>query len=252
MSYFHPVFPVCVCVFFFNNIYVPGIITESESETGLYSVKFYCGRIETIGRKFVHSPEDKEFYMLTTISLKKVSESKSVMIRLFDKNNIIKLIQDGKDEMVKILKGDLESRRDATFLSGIQRRSAMNSENSPGPFTIEEYNFLLEYFPDVLIPKLLREDTELLPILEKRFEKTGNSLNHLLRQYSYLVLVPEFTVRHILKIDETVKTYDEADKKFLKDLKAYDETTGNFINYLYSKKEMYQYAYRERRSALQE
>ena len=125
----------------------------------------------------------------------------------------------------------------------------MNSENSPGPFTLEEYNFLLEYFPQVLIPSLIRDE---MPFLEKRFEKTGPALNHLLRQYSYLVLVPEFTIRHILKIDEKVNTYEEANEKYLNDSKAYDGATGNFINYLYSKKEMYQYAYRERRSTLQE
>ena len=50
-------------------------------------------------------------------------------------------------------------------------------------------------------------------MLEKRFEKTGSSLDQLLRHYAHLVLVPEFTVRRILKIDLTVKTYEEANEK---------------------------------------
>lgn len=237
----------------FKTIYVPGIVIGFEVEDPIYLVKYFCGREERLGRKYVHSPEDKEFYSLTTISLKNVLNStQNVMIRPFNKHNIVKMIEDGRDEMMKILKGELESERDLNFLSGIQRRSIMNSGNRPGPFTLEEYNFLLEYFPNVLIPSLLKNDVKLQSILAKRFDKTGSSLDHLLRQYSYLVLVPEFTIRRILKIDETVKNYTEANEKFLNDLEAYDGATGNFINYLYSKKEMYQYAYREKRSALQE
>ena len=240
---------------FFNNIYVPGIVKNYKYDSKkqeLYSVRLYCGREELLGRKHIHSPDDKEFYTLTTISLKNVLESKNIMIRPFDKTKVVKLVEDERDVMMKLLKGELESKRDTAFFTGIQRRSTINSDNSPGPFTLEEYNFFLEYFPDVLVPKLVREDVELLAILEERFEKTGSGLEHLLRQYSYLVLIPEFTIRRILKIDKNVKTYEEANEKFLSDLKAYDDSTGNFINYLYSRKEMYQYAYRENRCSLQE
>ena len=74
-----------------------------------------------ISRKYVHSPDDKEFYSLTTIALKKVLESKSEMIRQFNKENMIKIVEEEKEEILKILKGDLESQRDVTFFSGIQR-----------------------------------------------------------------------------------------------------------------------------------
>lgn len=240
---------------FYENIYVPGIVIghdemiKSGEKNCIHIVKFYTGKEEHLTRKNVHSPDDKEFYSLATISLKKVQSSNSKMIRPFNKKEIVKTIKDGQDNLLKILTGERECKRDIDFLSGIRKRSMMNSENSPGPFTLEEYNFILEYIPNVLLPKFVNENDNLL---EKRFEKRGEPLNHFLRQYSYFVLVPEFIVLYILKIDKSVKSYTEANDKFLNDLKAYDDQTGNFINYLYSKKEMYQYAYREKRIVAQE
>lgn len=234
-------------VFVFNSYerkFVPGIVIDiGEDSNSYYTVKCYDGGKETIGRKYIYCTTDTKFYSINPVPLKTILQSKNVMIRPFVKENILKLVEEQKDVLIEILKGEIESERDLIFRLG--KRFSMNSENSPGPFTLEEYNFLLEHFPDVLIPNLLKEDPLIRECLEKRFEKTGKSLDHLLRQYSYLVLVPEFTVRHILKIDSSVKTLEEADHKLLNNSTAYDLETGNFINYLYSKQEMYSYARRE-------
>lgn len=226
----------------FDRKFVPGIVIDI-GEDSYYTVKCYDGELETIGRKYIYCTTDTKFYSINPVPLKTILQSKNVMIRPFVKKNILNLVEEQKDVLIQILKGEIESERDLIFRSG--KRFSMNSENSPGPFTLEEYNFLLEHFPDILIPNLLKGDSSLRECLEKRFEKTGKSLDHLLRQYSYLVLVPEFTVRHILKIDSSVKTLEEADHKLLNNSTAYDLETGNFINYLYSKQEMYSYARRE-------
>lgn len=233
--------PVFVADLYEHEI-VPGIVVEEESDS-YYKIKYFDGRIETIGRRFIYCTTDSQFYSITPVPLKDVLNSKNVMIRPFVKEKILNLIKAEEDALIKILKGEIESERDETFRSG--KRFSCNSENSPGPFTLEEYNFLLEYFPDILIPKLLESDPKLGPFLEKRFDKTGKNLNHLLRQYSYLVLVPEFIIRHILKLDSSIKTVEEANNKLLNDSTAFDQETGNFINYLYSKQDMYRYARRQ-------
>lgn len=229
--------------------YVPGIVIENKDETN-YAIKLYNGDILRTGRRFILCTNDTKFYSITPVSLKTILSSDKVLVRTFVRKNILKLVEDQKDTLTKILKGEVESERDLIFRSG--KRFSLNSENSPGPFTLEEYNFYLEYFPDVLMPKILKDNSELLILLEKRFDKSGKALKHFLRQYSYLVLVPEFTVRHILNIDSSVKTLEEANEKLLNHSSAYDQETGNFINYLYSKQEMYKYARREQTSFITE
>jgi hypothetical protein len=226
----------------FKGKYVPGIVIEIDKNDQYYKIKCYDGEEVSIGRKYIYCTTDTNFYSITPIPLNEVISLENIMIRPFVKESIVNLVEEEEKVLIKILKGEIESERDLIFRSG--KRFLMNSESSPGPFTQEEYNFLLEYFPDVLIPKLLKE--VVCELLEERFEKTGTSLNHLLRQYSYLVLVPEFVVRHILRTDSSVKTLKEANYKLLNDSKAYDKETGNFIYYLYSKQEMYRYARRER------
>lgn len=228
----------------YNGGHCPAIITEKDDQE-IYSVKFYDGRIEKLARRFIYSPDDKEFYSIITVPLKTVLTSKNSLIRPFNKKSILRLVDDYKDDLIKIIKGEIECERDTFFRSGIQMRSSLNKENALGPFTLAEYNFLLEFIPDKFIPEVVLK--EFRDVLEERFEKTGKSLDHLLRQYAYLVLVPELTIRHILKIDKTVKSLKEADHKLLNNSSEYDQQTGNFINYLYSKQEMYQYARRERK-----
>lgn len=240
-----PVLSVNTAVFVtdkFKGGYVPAIIIDKTNDNNIFTVKMFDGRIEKLGRRFIFSPDDKEFYSINTVSLNKIMSTENSLIRPFEKELIVKFVDECKEELIKILKGETESERDVVFRSGIQRRSSMNNESASGPFTLEEYNFLLEYFPDEFIPSIL---TEFRNNLEERFEKTGESLDHLLRQYAYLVLVPEFIIRHILNVDDTVKTLEDANFKLLNNSNAYDVQTGNFINYLYSKQEMYQYARRE-------
>ena len=223
----------------------PAIVIDSVTlaDDGVFvTVKMYDGRVEKLGRKFVFCPDDREFYSIKPVSLEKVTAAENYLVRPFKKETVLKWFDECKNELIKVIRGEIESERDTSFRSGIQRRFSMNTENPLGPFTLKEYNFLLEYVPDVFIPEILKDNTY---ALTERFSKSGKSLDYLLRQYSYLVLIPEFTLRHMIRIDPGVTSLEDASKKLLTNSNAYDEQTGNSINYLYSKHEMYRYARRE-------
>lgn len=61
----------------------------------------------------------------------------------------------------------------------------------------------------VVVPRLLAKYSKNLSILEKRFRVRGTALGSVLRQYSHVVLVPELTARHVLKLDSSMNNVKE-------------------------------------------
>lgn len=234
----------------YNGKYVPGIIVDvpksRDNNHDIYSVKLYDGRIDNLGRKYILCPEDVDFYSVKVIPIESVLRSDKSLVRNLNKHTLKKIVNLKKADIIGILNGSISSERDERFRSNSHSRRTLNIENPPGPFAIEEYKFLLEYFADHFVPEIINENDKLRTQVEERFEKTGKALDHLLRQYSYTVLVPEFVARRILDLDTNIKSLSEAFDKLYNDSSSFDLETGNFINYLYSKQEMYRYARRER------
>lgn len=224
----------------YNSIYVPGIIKEYVESLNAYSVEFYNGTCEVLGRVYIVCPDDPKFYSIRTVPLQTVLKTTDQSL---SECSMLKFIDALLPELEKILLGYLESERDIAFRSSSKCRASLNSSSSTGPFTCGQHEFLLEHFSGTLLTSLLDSGNN-RSLCEKRFLKSGDALDHLLRQYAYLVLVPEFILRHIVKTESI--SVEEANLKLL-DSSCYDLKTKNYINYLYSKQEMYRYARRELR-----
>jgi hypothetical protein len=227
---------------FFKSVYVPAVVKERFSgadDCDLYKVEFFSGSSEQLGRKHIVCPEDSEFYSIQTVPLEEVW----LDAKPFCESEMKKFIGRVKEDLEKILVGSEDSTWDVAFRTSSKTRASLNSCSSTGPFTRQQHNFLLEYFPEKLLPALLSKNGN-RSLCETRFGKSGDSLDHLLRQYAYLVLMPEFIVRHI-SCSENIS--HAASKMKLLDSSDYDLQTGNYVNYLYSKQELYRYARREQR-----
>lgn len=230
----------------FNHTYSPGIILkERNPENNLYTVKLYDGRVEILGRNYIFIQDDPEFFSINAVPLKQVAAAENSMIRKFNEEFLFKIIEQHEDELKGVLCGDLKSQRDTIFRADYCLRSSLNSGNIPGPFTTEEYSFLIGHVPKVVVPYLLEKHSGLREKLEKRFGVDGKALDHELRQYSYVVLVPELTARYVLALDKSLNSVEEAFEKLLTNSKSFDIETGNFIDYLYSSQDMYRIARRE-------
>ena len=200
-----------------------------------------------MGRTNIFTADDSKFYSTRTISLNEVIAAKGSIIRPLQKESIIGQVEEFGEDLIKILKGEIKSERDESFRSGLKRNSLLNLDNAPGPLTHKEFDFLIDYLSETFISKVLKEKYnkfDAITRLEERFGKKGDALNCLLRQYAHLVLVPELILRIIMKQDDKIKSLQEANEK-LSNSNEFDQSTGNFINYLYSKQEMYRYARRE-------
>ena len=232
----------------YNGKYVPGVVIEipDSDSIDIYSVKLYDGRVENLGRRFILCPDDSEFYSVKVIPIESVVTSKKSLIRKLNRNLMKSMVESKKQDLIAILEGSIFSGRHELFIANSHSRMSLNIENPPGPFSIEEHKFLMEYLADHFVPELIRTNAELREKIEVRFEKTGKALDHLLRQYSYTVLVPEFVARRILDLDASIQTISGAFEKLYNDFHSFDLETGNFIYYLYSKQDMYRYARRER------